>query len=83
MDLKLSNDSKHLYCLDSSNFMGNIGGDPSAPKNSSSGMCLMHIDVDSVNLNPNIKPVLIPKNPVPSTREQKPQQKAYASQQSG
>jgi len=30
MDLKLSKDSKHLYCLDSSNFLGNAGGDPSS-----------------------------------------------------
>lgn len=28
MELKLSKDSMHLYCLDSNNFLGNAGGDP-------------------------------------------------------
>ena len=74
MDLKLSNDGKQLYCLDSNGFLGNPGGDPAiaAAQSKTNVLFMQHIDVDKINFNPDIKPVLNqkpqiipPKDPVP------------------
>ena len=52
MDLQLSSDCKYLYCLDSTNFLGNAGGDPSTiARNTECGMGLRFIDVDTLNFD--------------------------------
>jgi len=52
MDLWLSKDSRYLYCLDSTNFLGNAGGDPSAAiRNVECSMGLYFVNVGAVNLD--------------------------------
>lgn len=51
MDLQLNADSSFLYCLDSTNFLGNAGGDPNQPKLVEPGMGLYYIDVSKINLD--------------------------------
>ena len=73
MDMQISADGNHLYCLDSNGFLGNIGGDPSAAaKLKTNELYLQYIQTDHINFDPKKKPALYqrpaivpPKDPVP------------------
>jgi hypothetical protein len=56
LDLRLSSDSQHLYCLQSNRFIDGLsqGGDPQI-QTPADGLYLNHIDVSSINIDP-LKP---------------------------
>lgn len=81
MDLQLSKDSSYLYCLDSTNFLGNAGGDPSAAiRNVDCSLGLYFVNVNTINLDPTKARKAI-KHELPKSQPRAPnaQNSAYMS----